>query len=73
MKGMCGSSPPHAVVDLRDDLRLAVELVDPEVLAQLIHDRQQRIRLPEGDTAALQPGRRLVRRRELAPELEQQS
>jgi len=61
----------HPVLDLRDDLGLAVELVDTEVLAKLIHDGQERTRLAERDAAALEPRRRLARRREPAPKFEQ--
>jgi len=62
----------HPVLDLRDDLGLAVELVDTEVLAKLIHDGQERTRLAERDAAALEPRRRLGRGREPAAEFEQE-
>jgi hypothetical protein len=64
------TQPAHAVFDLGDDLRFAVELVDAKVLAKLIHDRQQRARVPERDAPALEPCRRLARRRESASGLE---
>ena len=64
------AEPEHPVLDLGDDLGLAVELVDAEVLSKLIDDGQQRTRLAERDAAALQPRRRLVRRRQPPMELE---
>src|SRR5262249_45072787 len=48
------------------------ELLDPEVLAKLVHDRQQRVGLAERDAAALEPRRRLARRRQSPVEFEQQ-
>jgi len=62
----------HPVLDFGDDLGLAVELVDTEVLAELIHDGQERARLAERDAAALEPRRRLARHRESAPEFQQE-
>ena len=52
---------PHAVLDLGDDLGLAVELLDAEVLPELVDERQERDRLAEGDALALQPGDGLAR------------
>ena len=46
----------HAVLDLGDDLGLAVQLLDAEVEPQLIDEGQKRNGLPEGDTLAFQPG-----------------
>ena len=40
------AEPPHAMLDLGDDLRLAIELLDAEVLPQLVDER------PEGDGLA---------------------
>jgi hypothetical protein len=64
--------PPHAVLDLGDDLRLAVELLDPEVAPELIDDGQERDRLAERDALALEPGDVLVRLREPAAKLQEQ-
>ena len=44
--------PSHPVLDLGDDLGLAVELLDAEVLAELVDQRQERNRLAERDAAA---------------------
>ena len=63
----------HALLDLRDDLRLPVELVDTKILAKLVDDRQERARLAERHAAALEPGRWLAAGRQAAPELEHQS
>ena len=40
------AEPPHAMLDLGNDLRLAIELLDAEVLPQLVDER------PEGDGLA---------------------
>ena len=63
---------PHAVLDLGDDLGLAVELLDAEVLPELVEQRQERDRLAEGDALALQPRDGLARLGEPPAELEQQ-
>ncbi len=66
------AQPAHPVLHLRDDLGLAVELVDTEVLTELVDDGQERAGLTERDAAALEPRRGLARRREPALELEQE-
>jgi hypothetical protein len=50
--------PAHAVLDLGDDLGLAVEFFDTKILAQLIDEGEEGDRLAEGDAAPLQPGHR---------------
>jgi hypothetical protein len=61
--------PPHPVLDLRDDLGLAVEFLDAEVFAELVDDGQERDRLAERDAAPLEPRRVLAPLGELATEL----
>ena len=53
-----GAHAAHAVLDLGNDLRLAVRLLNPKVGPQLIHHGQERDRLPKGQALALQPGHR---------------
>src|SRR5262249_1394874 len=48
--------PPHAGLDLRYDLGLAVDLFDSEICAQLLDDRQERHRTSEGDAASFDEG-----------------
>ena len=48
------------VLDLGDDLGLAVELLDPEVAPKLIDERQERDRLAERDAASFEPRRSLA-------------
>src|SRR3989441_7555977 len=61
------------MLDLGDDLGLAVELLDPEVLAELVDQRQERDRLAEGDALPLEPRHGLVRIGEPATELEEEA
>jgi hypothetical protein len=63
---------PHAVLDLGDDLGLAVELLDAEVLPKLVEERQERDGLAEGDALALQPRDGLARLGHPPAELEEQ-
>ena len=60
------------MLDLGDDLGLAVELFDAEVLPELVEQGQVRDRLPERDALALEPRDGLARLGELAasPEME---
>ena len=53
-----GAHAAHPVLDLGNDLRLAVRLVNPKVGPQLLHHGQERDRLSEGQALALQPGDR---------------
>ena len=64
--------PAHAVLDLGDDLGLAVELLDPEVPPELVDDRQERDRLAERDAPPLEPGRSSPRLGQPPPELEEE-
>ena len=57
------------VVDLGDDLRLGVLVLDAEVALEHLDDRQERRRLAERDAVALDPGGRLS---ETPAELEQE-
>src|SRR5262249_26281091 len=63
----------HAVLHLGDDLGLAVELLDPEILAELIDDRQEGDQLPEPDAAACEPVDVLAGLGQRLPELDRQS
>ena len=64
---------PHAVLDLGDDLWLAVELLDAEVASELVDEGQERDRLTERDALALEPGRVLAGPDQRPAELEKQS
>ena len=73
---MCASSfshPAHAVLDLGDDLGLAVEFLDVKVQPQLLDERQEGDGLPERDRLSLQPRGLLVAIHHGATELEEQA
>src|SRR2546425_3852362 len=61
------------MLDLGDDLGLAVELLDPEVLAELVDQRQERDRLAEGDALPLEPRHGLAPVGEPAAKLEEEA
>jgi hypothetical protein len=50
---------PHALLNLGNNLRLAVHLVDLKILSELLDERQKGTGLTKGDAVALQPGDRL--------------
>ena len=64
--------PAHAVLDLGDDLGLAIELFDPEIPPELIGQRQEGNRLAERDALSLEPGDLLAGLGQRAPEFEEQ-
>ena len=64
--------PPHPVLDLGDDLRLAVELLDPDIPAELLDERQEGDRLAEGDALPFEPGRVLSPLRQRPLEFQEQ-
>src|SRR5215831_5594065 len=47
---------PHPLLDLSNDVRLAVKLIDLKVLPQQLNERQKRTGLAKGDAVALPPG-----------------
>ena len=67
------SHPAHAVLDLGDDLGLAVEVLDVEVRPELLDERQKGDGLAERDRLSLQPRGMLVGRHHGPSELEEQA
>jgi hypothetical protein len=51
--------PAHAVLDLGNDLGLAVEFLNPEVLPELLDQGEEWDGLAEGNAPPLQPGHRV--------------
>ena len=64
--------PAHAVLDLGDDLGLAIELFDPEVAPQLFGQWQEGDRLAERDALSLEPGDVLAGLGQRASEFQEQ-
>ena len=60
---------PHALLDLGNDLRLPIPLVNLKILPQQLNQRQERTRLAKGDAVALQPGHGFARVRQRAGEI----
>src|SRR5262249_33115818 len=65
--------PPHGVLDLGDDLGLAVELLDAEAFTELVDQGKKRDGLPEGDALSFEPRHRFPRLGEPAAEFEEQA
>ena len=67
------SHAPHALLDLGNDLRLAIKLVDLKILPQLLDERQKRTGLAKGDAVAFKPSHRLPSLRQGTPKLQHQA
>ena len=59
----------HAVRNFLTNFRGAIGLCNLKIGPQLVHYRQKRHCLAEGQTLPLQPGHRVARRRQTATEL----
>src|SRR6266508_1162580 len=64
---------PHPLLDLGNDLRLAIKLVDLKILPELLNERQKRTCLAKGDAVSLQPGHSFARLRQGPPKLQHQA
>jgi hypothetical protein len=62
----------HTLLDLGDDVRLGVELLDAEVSAQLVEDRQEGDGLAERDALPLEPCDAVAGIDDAPPQLQQQ-
>ena len=63
----------HALLDLGNDLRLTIQLVDLKIRPELLDERQERTRVAEGDAVALNPGDLLPGLRQGPPKLQHQA
>jgi len=59
----------HAVLDLRNDLGLAIKLFDLKILPELLDERQERACLAKGDAVSLKPGHGFASLRQGPPKL----